>query len=220
MRFRLLAALLPVALAAAPLQAQSFTPTGSFGSLPQANFGGSGIPNNAVMRNTYGGVTLGLTATQRFSAPAVTNNAAGTYYAYAGAGSPTTYGLWNFDFFIGGQNTGNYTYALYYDFDPAANTLVSNHGKIMLPAGSQNSWNLGMFFLDTNLLGTQPTYSSFDPNAAGSYTFALAQYDANQAEVGLVAIDVVTATPEPATLTLMASGLFGIGFVARRRRRA
>ena len=219
MRFRLLAAVLPLAIAAAPLQAQ-FTPTGSFGSLPQATFGGSGIPNGAVMRNIFDGVTLGLTATQRFSAPAVTNNGAGTYFATNGGGSPATYALWNFDFFIGGQNANNYSYVLYYDFDPAAGTMVSDHGHIALPGNIQDSWNLGMPFLDTNILGTQPTYASFNPNAGGSYTFALLQFDANQAEVGRVAIDVVTATPEPATLTLMASGLFGIGFVARRRRRA
>ena len=220
MRFRLLSAVLPLALAtAAPLQAQ-FTPTGSFGSLPQATFGGSGIPNGAVMRNTFDGVTLGLTATQRFSAPAVGNNGAGTYYASVGSSTPAAYALWNFDFFIGGQNASNYSYVLYYDFDPAAGTMVSDHGHIMLPGNSQDSWNLGMAFLDSNILGVQPTYASFDPNAAGSYTFALGQYDANQTEVGLVAIDVVTATPEPATLTLKASGLFGIGFVARRRRRA
>ena len=217
MRFRLLAAVLPVAIAAAPLQAQ-FTPTGSYGSLPQATFGGSGIPNNAVMRNTFDGITLGLTATQRFSAPAVTDNAAGTYFATNGSGTPSTYALWNFDFFIGGERAKNYSYVLYYDFDPAVGTMVSDHGHIMLPANSQNSWNLGMPFLDSNTFGVQPTYASFDPNAGGSYTFALLQLDASQAEVGRVAIDVVTATPEPATLTLMASGLFGIGFVARRRR--
>ncbi len=219
MRFRLLAAVLPVALAAAPLQAQ-FTPAGSFGPLPQATFGGSGIPNGAVMRNTFDGVTLGLTATQRFSAPTVTDNGAGTYYATIGGGTPATFALWNFDFFIGGQSANNYSYVLYYDFDPAAGTMVSDHGHIALPGNFQDSWNLGMPFLDSNTFGVQPTYASFDPNAGGSYTFALLQFDSNQDEVGRVAIDVVTATPEPATLTLMASGLFGIGFVARRRRRA
>ena len=94
MRIHLMAAALPMALLAAPLHAQ-FTPTGgTFGSLPQATFGGSGIPNNAVqMGHNVGGVDLGLTATQRFTSPALTNDGAGTFFATPGfdASAPFTY---------------------------------------------------------------------------------------------------------------------------------
>ena len=77
MRHRFLAAVLPLALVAAPLQAQFIPNGGSFGSLPQATFGGSGIPNNAVQRGrNVGNVILGLTATQRYSSPLVTNDGA------------------------------------------------------------------------------------------------------------------------------------------------
>src|SRR4051812_27858749 len=100
MRFGILAAALPLALLASPLQAQ-FVPTGTNGALPAANFGGSGIPNTSVMQRQYDGVTLGLTASARFSNPTVTDNGAGTYFATTGNDGG---GLarWNFDYFIGG----------------------------------------------------------------------------------------------------------------------
>ncbi len=224
MRVRLFAALVPLALAAAPVQAQ-FTPTyDTFGALPQATFGGSGIPNHAVAQSVFNGVTLGLTATQRFSNPVVTNNGAGTYYATlgsGGSGATAAYARWNFNYFIGGQNAGNYSYVLRYDFDPAQGTLVADHGSVALGnAASQNSWNLGMGFLNsTGGPIVEPTYASFSNSVNGEYTFALLAYDANNVEVDRVAI-AVTTTPEPASLTLMASGLLAFGLAARRRRKA
>ena len=74
--------------------ASPITPTynDSFGTLSGATFGGSGIPNNAVAISTYTDdsgnvVTLGLTATPRYSAPAVGNDNAGTFYAMPGSAS-------------------------------------------------------------------------------------------------------------------------------------
>lgn len=223
MRFAILAAVLPIALLAAPVQAQ-FAPTGTNGPLPAATFGGSGIPNTSVMQSVFDGVLLGMNATGRYANPTVTDNGAGTYYAVPGSDGGSL-ARWNFNFFIGGANAGNYSYVLYYDFDPAVGTLVADHGKFNMAfaGGPQNSWNLGFNFLNSNIGGVvdDPTYASFDPTVSGDYTFAIGQYDGEGNEVNLVAIDVqagVVATPEPASMVLMASGLFAVGFVVRRRK--
>jgi hypothetical protein len=194
-----LSASLLLSTAAAFATAQVITPDASgFGALPAATFGGSGIPNGAVAQTTQGGVTLGLTATQRFSNPAVTNDGAGTFFALAGidtnAPSPgNPYARWNFNFFVGnsGQadNIANYNYRLFYDFNPAAGNVQNTHGYISLPGLAatindpvQNSYNLGMDFLATTnaLLGvTAPPgagLGTFDPSAVGEYTFKLAAY--------------------------------------------
>ena len=123
------------------------TPSGdSYGPLNAANFGGTGIPNQDVVQTTVNGVTLGLTATQRFSNPVVTDNNAGTFFAAAGIDtnppSPADpYARWNFDFYIGhvvqpGGTTTDmtgvaaYNYKLFYDFDPAVGNAQATHGSI------------------------------------------------------------------------------------------
>ena len=220
MRHRLLAAVLPLALLALPLHAQ-FTPNGgSFGSLPQATFGGTGIPNNAVMQgrnlgNAGGNVVLGLTATARYSSPLVTDNGAGTYFATPGFNAPNR-AMWNFDFFVGGTGASNYFYTLFidnnagsgtttflqYDFDATAFTTYTDPTTNAPARARQDSWNIGFGSIGGN------------PAASGEYTYALAQYnDAQRSSlVDDIAIQVnVSATPEPASLVLLATGLLGIG---------
>src|SRR5581483_6837101 len=105
--------------------AVSFT---TFGTLSGATFGGSGIPNNAVAITTVldngNTITLGLTATQRYANPALTNNGAGVFLAQPGGdgvdGQPS-YALWNFDFYVNSTG-GSYKFDLLYDFDPATGT--------------------------------------------------------------------------------------------------
>lgn len=90
-------------LLALPFQALAIPITPSyttFGPLPAATFGGTGIPNSAVsitrVVNPSGGgdLTLGLTAHQRYDNPAVTNNGAGTFFA--GAGNDSAHGAPNY----------------------------------------------------------------------------------------------------------------------------
>jgi len=106
-----------------------------FGPLPEATFGGTGIPNDsvAVSQQIVDGsttITIALSATQRFFNPPLTNDGAGTYFAQAGSntGGPGSTSslegaLWNANYFIdvdgGGRTITDYAFNLFYDFDPA-----------------------------------------------------------------------------------------------------
>jgi PEP-CTERM motif-containing protein len=237
----MLTAFLIVATSVPSAQAQ-IVPTGAFGAQPAMTFGGTDIPNSWVMTNSNSGalgVLLGLTATQRYSNPAVTNDGAGTFFAPAGhdltPGAGPNYAKWNFDWYFGGDNLFNYNYSLYYDFDPAAGNDVGDEGStnpvgfaefICAISGGefcatppyQDSYNLGMTFL------TPPAaHPTFDPDAAGQYTFAIVASDLNGGEVARTAIQVdvgnASVTPEPATMSMMAFGLVGMAGMASRRRR-
>ena len=111
----------------------------TFGALPSATFGGSGIPNDAVavssgMIGTQE-VTTGLTAHQRFANPALTNNGAGKFHATPGAnfglGMPPSTVLgttWNFGFHVEVESgsirdlLGTSTVTLRYDADSSSAT--------------------------------------------------------------------------------------------------
>lgn len=223
----------------------------TFGTLP-VTFGGSGIPNDAVAASSVfvdgaTEITLGLTAHQRYSNPALTNNGAGVFYAGTGSncgistdptGCPsTTQGaLWNFGYFIGvsgGADLSDYDFKLYYDFDTGANTPVGSLGVIdinnaIIAAGgdpttmtvAQDSQNLLFNFLSVSVPGviTAPG-GSFDPNALGEYSFYLTATTktAFPAVVGTVGIDV-NIVPVPAAAWLFGSGLLGLAGVARRKK--
>jgi len=194
------------------------TPAGTFGTLSGATWGGTGIPNNAAMTTTIanGGntITLGLSATSRYSNPALANNGAGIFYATSGINNGlTTPGhtpgaTWNFDFYFDATG-GNYTYKLFYGLDPASllsfdpttipdNQATPNHG-------GQNSENL--------------VYGFGDPNATGTYSFQLVAYDSAGAAIGQSAINViVSSVPDAAsTASLMGLGLLGLALYGRRK---
>jgi hypothetical protein len=215
-------------LAAAPAFGAAVS---SFGLLSAANFGGAGIDNTAVAITTYNGVTLGLTATPRYSNPPVTNDGVSAFFATGGA-DPTQpgYAKWNFDFYVSnsGAAFADYVAELWYDFDPASATSTGlGKGMMLLPAplisGSttvQNSWNLGMGFLATGAPGlTPPSYSSFNPNASGEYSFALVLKD-NSGEVARSSITVnVASVPDGGSmLALLGLGLVGMAGLRRKMR--
>ena len=231
-----------VALAAAAFgfaTTASATPTfDTFGPLPQANFGGSGIPNDAVAQSTFEGTgILALTSTQRFFNPTVTNDGAGTFFAgpgsnFGGPGStnPNEGALWNFNFFISaptGETLENFIFTLRYDFDPGLNTPESELGQIDIVfspetviQGSQNNL-FGFLAGNPPILGvTPPDFGPFDPDVPGQYSFILSAFSSPDGpELARVAIDVnVGQVPEPATLALFGLGLVGIAVASRRRR--
>ncbi len=144
---------------AAPL-AQAVPIFDTFGPFPNATFGGTGIPNNAVAasRQIVDGdniITIALAATQRFSNPPLSNDGAGTYFATPGSNfggvpqgvSTNTEGaLWNFNYYIEieGANGAtpqltDYQFTLFYDFDPAFDTSFGDLGTINVSAAVAGS---------------------------------------------------------------------------------
>ncbi len=212
-----------------------------FGPLPEATFGGQGIPNDevAVSRQFEDGdtlITVALSATQRFSNPALTNDGAGTYFANAGSNfggngeSADEGALWNFNFYVDVDGPGallaDYDINLFYDFDPAFDNGPSGLGVINLTnfilsedptlTRLEGSQNLLFGFLASDVPGfiTAPTAGAFDPNVNGEYNFAL-QVSRAGWPVEAVRMDV-QVVPVPGALLLFPSALAVFGWFRRK----
>lgn len=214
----------------------------TFGPLDDATFGGQGIPNDEVAISSQfidGDVTIivAMSATQRYSNPALTNNGAGTYFATPGSNfggnneSVNEGALWNFNYYMKVVGTNgatpvlaDYQIDLYYDFNTGFDTPLGSLGKINVTnaiLGSvtpgttlvEDSQNLMFGFLASPIPGViTPPAGAFDPNALGEYNFAI-QVSRNGFGVETVAMDV-QVVPEPASLALLTLG--GLALTRRR----
>ena len=228
-------------LATATAQATPIYDT--FGPLDEATWGGTGIPNDevAVSSQIIDGdvtITVAMSATQRYSNPALTNDGLGTYFAgpgsnFGGAGQSSSEGaLWNFNYYLNVEGTNgatpvlaDYDIVLYYDFDTGADTPLGSLGSINMTNAilgsaspgatlSEGSQNLMFGFLGTAIPGViAPPAGAFDPNALGEYNFAIT-VSSQGLGVETVAMDV-QVVPEPASLALGALG--GLALLRRQR---
>ena len=223
--------------------------TTQFTSLPGVQFGGSGNPNSAVQVTTITDgsdvITLGLAAQQRGNNPALANDGAGTYFATPGANNGGFSSLigskWNFDFYanVNSPRTadialGGYSFALFYEFDPAKGTTPNgainlnlfNDGsgpKTFSNTTVQNSENLNFGFLASGVAGVVTPPSSgpatFDPNALGEYTFDLVAYDSAGDQIGDSKINVDVVPDAASTALLLGLTLGGLGAFSRLNQR-
>jgi len=141
------------ALTIAPAVSSAFTIYDNFGPFPNANFGGTGIPNNAVavsksiFDNATGStITIAMNATQRFTNPVVTNDGFATYFAGPGSniqGPNNTLGaLWNWNYYLEvaspSKTLKDFQIDIWYDFNPASSPNLgdlSGMGRINVTAG-------------------------------------------------------------------------------------
>ena len=232
---------------ALPGLASAFTVYDDVGPFEDATWGGSGIPNDAVASSKqfiHGGdvLRIALSATPRYSNPAVGNNGAGIYEAQAGSNCGVTSGtcpgsgsigaLWNFNYFVdiaGGNVLADYQIDLYYDLNPAGPTAfgdLSGLGKWDLTASlladpatagntlTEDSQNLNFGFLATGTPFIDAPGGVFNADANGNYQFALV-VSRNGFPIDSAAIEV-NVVPIPAAVWMFGSALGLLGWMRRK----
>jgi len=211
----------------------------NFNELAGATFGGSGIPNDPVAWSTFthGGdtITIGLSATQRYDAPAVGNDGAGNYLAQTGV-SGDGRALWNFNWYIdiaGGGTVHDYGFNLSYDFDPdpvvgVGFLSLSGIWQAGLALGDltsatrfEASQNMTFDYLaTTNIPFVFAPFGSFDPLVEGEYHFSLGVVSSDFELQQQVAMNVLTfdapagdptVIPVPPAAGLILLGMVGMG---------
>ncbi len=204
---------MPWTVQAAPITPQ-FT---SFGALPDATFGGSGIPNTDVAITTTIDAILGLTDHGRFTNPNPTNDGAGNFFAQVGndsAHGQPGYTTDNWGWYAKIMSPGTLT--MYYDTDP----VMTDDGswqvvfsQLVGPGVYQNSWNPGMGFLPE---ATNPNLANMS-----SIRMMFTPSNGSRASISNVSINVSRgdrSVPEPLMISMLGIGILGIG--VRRRLQA
>jgi len=227
-------------MTALPLSAAPLYDT--FGPLDGATWGGTGIPNTEVaissqFSNGTTDITIAMSATQRYSNPALTSDGAGTFFAtagsnFGGAGESIYEGaLWNFNFYIdisGPETIDDYEITLFYDFDPAFDNGPAGLGTVNLGAAIfgalgagqthyEDSQNLmfGSFATAVPGVVSPPAFGPFDPNALGEYNFGIS---VSQDGWGVENVRMdVQVVPVPAAVWLFGSALAGLGWLRRKQ---
>jgi hypothetical protein len=230
--------------AASPGIASAFTVFDTFGSFPDATWGGTGIPNDAVAaaKTIIDGDTtirIAMNATGRFSNPQLSNNGAAVFFATPGSNtgganeSLITGALWNFNYYIdivsgSGKKLTDYQFDLWYDFNTAGPNACCT-----LPTGRINMTNAILFLGNPNSLLEQGSQNllfnslavnaapiitapggAFNPNALGNYQFALTVTN-GFFPVESIAMEV-QVVPVPAAVWLFGSALGLMGVMRRR----
>jgi len=245
---KIAAVLMAIAL---PGISSAFTIYDEFGSFEDATWGGSGIPNDAVaasMQIVNGDdlLRVAMSATERYSNPAVGDNGEAIYSAEIGSncgvdtdpvGCPSANqgALWNWNYFVdvtGGGVLGDYQIDIWYDLEAGAQRAfgdLSGLGRIDITASlyAQGLENLTMIEgSENNLfawLGTDqlPFVDApdtvFDPNAVGNYQYAIT-VTRTGFPVDTVAMEVNTV-PVPASIWLLGSAIGLLGWIRRRMAR-
>ena len=192
----------------------------------QPGFTAGGTPTVPAAISSDGVITLALKAQQRYMNPALTNNGAGTYFATTGQNdglgpSPKAQAsTWNFDFYINPGNSGSaaYTYSLSYglvggttySFNPLLDTDAI--AQAATTGAYQDSQNLLFPGFGTNPLAANG-FTTFNPNANGTYHFELTATNRQTQAVTTSAINVkVNSVPDGGSMVALLGGsLLGLG---------
>lgn len=210
-------------------------------------YNGSGNSSDHFTTNTQDGVELGLGVQYRFTGPQVTPDAnSSIYHVNTGSSATNCSGgncsLWNYEYSInlgssghtlgdvtstltvlnvGNGNTFNVPLFLLDDtgYAPASGGGNAFHPAVATDVGTQNSQNLGFFYVSLFDSGF-----GFNPLADDTYVLTLSLALNGGGSLGSVQATVVAgagaaAAPLPGALPLFASGLGVMGFLVRRRRK-
>lgn len=231
---KMLAASLAVLLAGSTASAQQQIVNGGFET---GDFTGWNVANQAGGSGNFYVNTVGCTPLNCFTVPGMRS---GLFYAVTDQGGPGAHEIWQSFTLSGAASSAIFKFSIA-DLNQASGTanfgnldytsIPNQHVRVDIFAGSYSPFStssLQNFFTGatTELGGTGYVDFTFDVtsllSAAGTYTVRFAEVD-NQFfhnfSVDDVSLDVVS-TPEPASMTLLATGLIGIAFGARRRRKA
>ena len=201
-------------------------------------YAGSGNTSTHFTVDTASGVEIGIKAKYRISGPEVTPVSNNVYQFPTGFYLATTRALWNFDFSVdlspngvssgrtlsqisttltiadavtGNTNTFTGPTDLLLLTDNTGWSGSSSHtvtaGTRPTDTGAQNSENLGF-------AGFLP---GFDANRNDRYTFTYSVFDNSNPNVALASVTMQVDVPEPASLGLMLTGMFGLSLIRRRR---